>query len=381
MNCAEVDDRLHAYINGDLPNAERQVVEGHLERCLDCRAEADLLRSLIADVEALPTRVQPAHDLWPAVEARIERDSMTRPWWKTVLQRASKNGVYRDQRDFAVRLLHPRRRSAWAVRGVLAAAVILLMMAGVWVLTRSSRGAWEVARRTGTPRIGADRMEALDRLQVGEWVETDDSSRVTIKVGTIGQVDLDPNTRVRLVETRLTEHRLALDRGTLHARIWAPPRLFFVETPSAVAIDLGCAYTLAVDDTGRGLLHVTAGQVELERDGRTSVVPAGALCETRPGIGPGTPFSEQASGTLRRALALFDFEKGGNGALTTVLAEAREHDALTLWSLFSRVDRTARGRVYDRMAMLIPPPEGVTRDGVLRLDRRMLDRWNEHLGL
>ena len=36
----------------------------------------------------------------------------------------------------------------------------------------------------------------------------------------------------------------------MSARIWAPPRLFYVNTPSAVAEDLGCAYTLEVDDLG-----------------------------------------------------------------------------------------------------------------------------------
>jgi hypothetical protein len=38
--------------------------------------------------------------------------------------------------------------------------------------------------------------------------------------------------------------------------IWAPPRLFFVDTPSAVAADLGCSYTLEVKDDGAGVLRV-----------------------------------------------------------------------------------------------------------------------------
>ena len=72
--------------------------------------------------------------------------------------------------------------------------------------------------------------------------------------------------------------------------IWAPPRLFFVDTPAGVAADLGCAYTLEVDDHGDGLLHVTSGWVALQLKDRESMVPAGASCATRPGVGPGTPF-------------------------------------------------------------------------------------------
>jgi hypothetical protein len=146
-----------------------------------------------------------------------------------------------------------------------------------------------------------------------------------------------------------------------------------------VAVDLGCAYTLEVDDSGWGRLRVTFGWVSFEREGRESIVPAGASCETRPGVGPGTPYFEEASEALRDALAKLDFEGGGADELALVLAGARERDTLTLWHLLFRVAPADRGRVYDRLAALAPPPPGVTRAGVLRPDTGTLDRWREDL--
>ena len=92
----------------------------------------------------------------------------------------------------------------------------------------------------------------------------------------------------------------------MSARIWAPPRLFFVDTPSAVAADLGCAYTLEVDENGGSLLRVTSGWVALQLKDRESIVPAGAACETQPGIGPGTPYFEDAPTVFREALRKID---------------------------------------------------------------------------
>jgi hypothetical protein len=189
---------------------------------------------------------------------------------------------------------------------------------------------------------------------------------------------------VRLLETKLTEHRLELARGRLSARIWAPPRLFFVDTPSAVAADLGCAYTLEVDDAGGSLLHVTSGWVALQLKDRESMVPAGAACATRPGVGPGTPYFEDSSEIFRKALAKIDFEPQDTEwskipALDLVLAESRPRDTLTLWHLLSRVQGTDRARVYDRMAQLAPPPEGVTREGILNLNEFMMKLWKENL--
>jgi hypothetical protein len=239
--------------------------------------------------------------------------------------------------------------------------------------------AWEVARVAGAPTVGATRLEGSGRLAVGEWLETDHSSRAKINVADIGQVDIGPNSRVRLVGTSPTEHRLALTRGRLHAMINAPPRLFFVDTPSAVAVDLGCAYTLEVDDRGRTILHVTAGWVALEREGREAIVPAGAICETQPGVGPGTPYFDDVSPKFREALSKFDFQNGGGRALSVVLAEAREFDTLTLWHLLPRVRGGERERVYNRLASLTAPPSGVTKAGVMNLNKRMLDLWKQEL--
>ncbi|HMB91861.1 MAG TPA: hypothetical protein VKP65_13495, partial [Rhodothermales bacterium] len=178
-----------------------------------------------------------------------------------------------------------------------------------------------------------------------------------------------------------TDHRLLLEEGQIDARIWAPPRLFFVETPSALAVDLGCAYTLTVDSLGMSLLHVTSGYVELVRDDRETLVPAGAMCMARPGHGPGTAFDQKASAQLREALIRYDFENGGAAALTDILAEVRATDGITLWQLLFIADEYDRARIYDRLVELIPPPEGVTRDGVLRNNPDMLDQWQRHLGL
>jgi hypothetical protein len=54
-------------------------------------------------------------------------------------------------------------------------------------------------------------------------------------------------------------------------------------------------------------------------------------------------------------------------------------DTLTLWNLLPRVSGADRELVYDRLAVLVPPPRGVTRAGVLGLNQQMLDEWKEEL--
>ena len=368
-----VTKQLSAYAHGELAAAEAERVAAHLGGCAACRAEFTEVKFGIRLAESLPTVSAPAA-LWDAIETALVRHEAAGRSGATAGSGATVNRGAPPS--------SPARRFSFAGRpAFVAASVACLALCAwaAWAYLRPGRAAWEVSRLAGAPVIESGRILEKGRLGVGDWLETDSGSRARVEVANIGQVEVEPNTRVRLVETRLTEHRLELQRGTLHARIWAPPRLFFVDTPSAVAADLGCAYTLEVDDAGRSLLRVTAGWVALEDGRRESLVPAGAACVTRPGAGPGTPFFADAPEEMVAALSRFDYEGGGGEALAAVLAGVRDRDTLTLWHLLSRVEAADRERVYQRLAEFSPPPEGVTREGVLQLDRAMLDAWKGQL--
>src|SRR5689334_14885354 len=177
--------------------------------------------------------------------------------------------------------------------------------------TVDSGTAWDVARLEGAPRIGWKTMGASSgaaKLGVGQTLVTDGSSRASITLDETGRIEVDAGSRLRLVANGPGRKRLSLERGTIHAVIWAPPGEFVVDTPSAIAVDLGCVYTLQVDDSGAGLLRTTMGWVGFKLNGHESFIPAGAICQTRPKIGPGTPYSESASESFRGALSRFDFE-------------------------------------------------------------------------
>jgi ferric-dicitrate binding protein FerR (iron transport regulator) len=292
----------------------------------------------------------------------------------------------RPARVIPLRRRLPVRWALLATAAALAAGAALVwrglhpVTAPVAVVTTPPPGAapaFSVERIEGAPRVGATPIEATAQLGVGQWLETDPGARARIEVADIGVVEVSGRSRVRLTKTGPDQHRLDLERGTIAAKVTAPPRLFVVGTPAATAVDLGCAYTLDVDDRGAGRLRVTSGWVSLEDGGRASMVPAGASCETRPGMGPGTPVYDDAPPPLHEALTRFDFEHGGDDAVGAVLAAARRRDALTVWHLLSRVDAPLRGKVQDRLRALAPPPPDVLPADVLRLDPTALLRWRD----
>ena len=279
------------------------------------------------------------------------------------------------------------------VPALAAAAAIVLMVGLTWRTAApagSSAGAtpgnasWQVAVIVGTPRVGASVLVGEGRIAIGQTLTTGEGSRAKMEVSDIGQVIVDERTRVRLADTRDGHHRLALERGTLHAAITAPPGQFVVNTPSATATDLGCIYSLHVDDDGSGMLSVEAGWVAFEERGRESFVPAGASSRTDRVNGPGTPRYDDTEQAFRDALD--DLDNVGRStrretSLRYVLQHARGRDAMTLWHLIPRVTPDERAAVIDALAARVPMPGTVSRADVLRLDRSALDQWWDQLGL
>jgi FecR protein/Putative zinc-finger len=335
MFTRHVSRHLAAHLDAKLSPVQAKRVESHLRKCPRCRAERAQIEQGIAEMDNLPL-VEAPQAIWSSLEAALQEKP------------------------------RPAFRWRWAVA---AATVLVLAGATYWRVARPIAPVWQITRLDGsTARIGA-----------GEWIETDGRSHATIQVGTIGSVEVAPNTRLRIVATRADDHRLSLARGEIQATISAPPKLFFVETASGTAVDLGCQYDLKTAEDGTGLLRVTRGWVSFEWKGVESLVPEGAICRTNPHAGPGIPYFDDAPDTLKQAVETLGYEKSLEDPLKIILSASRVRDTLTLWHLLSRLDASDRERVFDRIAALTPIPATVSREQVLKLDSYALTRLKDEL--
>lgn len=275
----------------------------------------------------------------------------------------------------------------WVLRAtVLAAAAVVVFAAYVASIPTFGQPGreWLVLARAGQPKVSGTAIIGSGALTAGGVVETDVESRAEIRAGRVGRIDVQPASRVRLLSTAAGAHRLGVDRGRIVARLWSPPFTFGFSTPAAEVFDVGCAFTMDVDDRGTSTVRVTSGWVELERSDRQQLIPEGATAIAEAGKPLGTPFFEDASPAFRQALhALDDASMAPDErrrALATLLGDARPRDMYTLLRLNRSLMPQERALLYDRAALLRPPPVGVTRDGVAANDSAMVDAWRRTLG-
>jgi len=301
--------------------------------CAECRLAIEEIRAGQRAIQenALPLVTAP-DAVWTGIEQRLLTRTSRPPiaWW-------------------------------WAA----SAAAVLVLSASLYLL-------WE-RRATTTAPSGWQLADAGAVVGSGAWIDTMGKSSTALLRGSIGEVEVLPETRLRV------QQRMFLEQGRIRARVYAAPRIFQVETAAGTAVDLGCEYELVCDRAGNGYLRVTQGWVAYEWKGQESLVPAGASCRTRKGSAPGLPVFEDASAGMLRLVEQFDVSQDGS-LLAAMLGEARARDTLTLWHLLTRVEVARRAMVLDRMLALTPNlPAGVTREAILALDREAMRRWREEL--
>lgn len=237
----------------------------------------------------------------------------------------------------------PLRKAA-----MVAAAVAAAVVAVVTIPQPAVTSEWQIDGRA---------------TRVGEVVRP--ASNLKLEAAEIGTVDVAPGSELRIGAKR----GLELRQGRLHAFIWAPPSDFTVETRSAKAVDLGCEYTISVNEHGDGELSVETGWVAFVAGDRESFIPAGASCRTSALNGPGLPYFDDASPSFKAAAVRKD--------LNGLLRDARSRDAMTLWHAMRRTSGSDRSRVIAGYKRLIPDAATISEQALLRGDKEAFDAsWN-----
>jgi hypothetical protein len=227
-------------------------------------------------------------------------------------------------------------------------------------------------------------------LRERAWIETQGTAR-DLRLGDVGRLTLGAGSRLEVRRLSADETRLYLERGRLDAFVSADahPRFFQVDTPATRCVDLGCQYTLVVDDAGDAHVEVQTGQVAFENEGREVYVPAGARCRAQRRGGAGTPVFGDAPDALVAALERFDAARWASSPPAERLERARalldavttERDALVAWHLLQDDDPAVAQRAHARLHALVgEAPLGVSPAELVPVsaDRRLWRAALEH---
>jgi hypothetical protein len=218
-------------------------------------------------------------------------------------------------------------------------------------------------------------------IGVGSKLITPKGARARVDVGDIGEVTLEENSALSIADSREVdgEYFLRLEQGKMVASILAAPRIFQVDTPGGIAVDLGCIYETEILSDRITQLRVVSGQVSFESQGRSVVVPSGAYTWAFAGLGPVAPLRDKASSEFAAAWELFvDRDAAADArqvALSSLTKYAQVEDGLTLWYLLRDCKELYRSDLTSALNQLAPLPSGATLEQCEAGEVAALELW------
>lgn len=382
MKCSEVKYYLNDYSKGMLLDELRYEIHDHLCICKTCTKSLDEFLTLNSEAKKRKIKTSPRQIIRErSSKSEFELETTS----KSFLQkRENKSKINFSNEEFRSNLIMKAQEiennKLLVITGILSTLALGIILA--FLIFDSSTGTyWSVENISGYPVIESRVLAGNGIIKSGEKLFTNSESRARLKLGDIGEIDIEPLSEVQFIETETSEHKLILSRGQITFRTWDMPKLFSINTPSSDIKDFKATYTVNVSAESSTKVQVNSGYVMLSDQNRKSLLIAGTTCISKMQKGPGTPYASSASNSFIYLLNKIDFEADGLNNLDLLLSESRKEDIISLFYLLRQNDSIVRGKIFDRIIFLSDMPQKITREEIMNGDKDLMARLWIQLGL
>ncbi len=147
MSCSRMEKKILGYVDGRLKESERLEVEKHLAACAACRLRVNEFRAVSGLLDELPM-IEPSAAFDLRVHARVAAEPVKQSWW------------------------------AWFPAPRVAIAAAMLVVATVWVGTRSKNNQQQIAQDDVTVLENYDVLSNFEPLtELPPPVQADDGGQ------------------------------------------------------------------------------------------------------------------------------------------------------------------------------------------------------------
>lgn len=244
--------------------------------------------------------------------------------------------------------------------------IILILVAGYFYLTRAKD--WNVADLNGTVLLNNEKINSSTDFSVKSILQTEENSTARLSVPKVGLIEVDSNSKL----SRTKSNELKLDAGKILKKpVEQTEKIIILTDLADFNEELNSEFELSAKGETNNLF-VYKGTIKVNLKGFESIVPEGFACEVKKGRYV-IPFNPDTDPQLINLLKDFTGPNDPNLVLITGLATPK--DALSVWHVLQLTSELNRQIPFDKLKELIPPPESVSDEGIMKLNREMLDQW------
>lgn len=244
--------------------------------------------------------------------------------------------------------------------------VVLVIVAGYLYFTRAKD--WSVSELKGSVILDNQTIKSSSDLGIKSTLQTGENSFARLEIPKIGIIEVDQLTKF----TRLSSNKIKLNLGKIVKKPFEQTeKLILITDLADYQEEINSEFELKVENEINNLF-VYRGTLKIGTKGFESIVPEGFACEVKKGRYV-IPFDPNSDTQLINLLKEFAGPNDPN--LVTITSLAAEKDALSLWHVLQLTSEINRTIAYNKLRGLVSPPSSVTEEGILALNREMLNQW------
>ena len=241
------------------------------------------------------------------------------------------------------------------------------------IILFSGGDGWEVKIKKGSVTIDSEEQFENTTLNPLSTVLTTVDSYASISVPGFGEINLDPLSSLQRLKEK---NSIRLNTGTIRTVFSNEDESFKLEVPSATITDysLGYLYVVELNSLGDTKLYVNKGWLKVSGSNNTIIVGPDYMVEIRKDRGCSLPYYYSAAPEIIDHINNISFQ-AMESSVIPLLEYSGLREALTLWNLFKTSGRAVREVIYNKLNLIIPHPDNISKNDLLRLDEEKLMVW------
>ena len=324
MQCEEVRLYLESYVKNELPFSLHKKIFNHLNNCRNCSLDADVVKLIFND-----SHIKSHSNAYASKKhAKSIQKNKLIDYGIYSFEEDSYNNKLNENPLSRIKV-KKNRDGKFIVLATILTAVLFAAIIGFLFYNHESVAFLSVDKLYGITSIGSNKIDNYGMLKPGNWLNTEEDSKSRIKLGILGEIEVEPSTKIKLLKDNNSGNYFYLQSGEIKASVWGAPRRLFIDSPSGEVIDFGSTFKYKVSSDNSSILKVESGWAALHFNDHFVIVPAGNECITNFEIG--IPFNVNSSKEFKQKLN--DFENGKTITIAEVISKAAKNDLISLWYL------------------------------------------------
>ncbi|MDZ7764013.1 MAG: hypothetical protein U5K00_06245 [Melioribacteraceae bacterium] len=389
MTRDEVRNLMHDYFDNLLSQEERSSVESYLEEYEDVAQEYELMSKLLVKAESLPVGIKTPDTIIKEISnalmskslEKVEKRKQDRI--REITEKSDKKSqkkVVKDQKESAGNGELQTKKTPFLKYIIVLVVLIALAAGGYFVLKMLDTNLpWTIKAEYGQYQINGIYTPTTE-LKLNNTLTTFDSTRVAILVPDAGRVFVNGFTMVKVVQGNDVENIISLQSGSLDVKCRIDEPNLKIETMPAMLNSLGGDYKVSTYSQENVKIETGNGAVKILNPTEELTLIQRHVCEVKRNGEIGIPYHVNANEELVTLINKAAFDKNAVINYSPILELASSTDGISLFYLMKETKNEAdRLAIYMKLNELFPAPPGITQEGIMSLNERMLNTWREDI--